>query len=105
MKPLQAGMKITKILGKPVQIFFGSDEKGFITLTSASIITYFSGFPDAATIMAVYSTIFAYSTMQEMKNTSNSSQDSGVDEEEIMSHMGEAMDTLQEVQEKDEVEK
>lgn len=104
MKPLQLGMKVTEILGKPVKMFFGSDERGFATLTGASIITYASGFPDAGIIIAVYSTLFGFSGMQKYSTNSNNENDSPFDEEKMMDIMGQAGEALDEIQDQDEEE-
>lgn len=97
------GMKVTKLLGKPLSLFFGSDEKGWFTLTVVAGILYFSGFPDAAIISAVYSTIFAYSTMQEIQSSQNSSSENQL--EDIEGMMDDALSMAEDFQEEKEGEK
>jgi hypothetical protein len=94
------GMKTAKVLGKPVSILFGSDEKGWFTLTAATGILYLSGFPDAAIISAVYSTIFAYSTMQEMQSAQSSSSENQL--EDIEGMMDDALSMAEDFQEEQE---
>lgn len=93
------GMKVGNILSKPFQILFGSDERGFATLTASSIILFLSGFPDASIIFAVYSSIFAHSGMQKYSDTSSSEEESPFDEGEMMEIMGQAGEALEEIQE------
>lgn len=96
------GMKVTKVLGKPLSMFFGSDEKGWFTLTAFAVVLYFSGFPDAAIISAVYSTIFAYSTMQEIQGAQSSS--SGDQLEDIEGMMDNALSMAEDFQEEQKTE-
>jgi len=98
MNIFKKGMQATKILAKPFNIFFGSDERSFMTFFGAMLITYFSGFPDAAIILSVYSTIFAFSGMQ-VYNTGNSTSSKDNKQLENMENMMEnAMSMAEEFQ-------
>lgn len=98
MNVLKIANKVVKLAGKPVSMFFGSDERGFMTLLGVTILLYFSGFPHAATVVAVYSAMFGYAGMQAY-NTSNSSSSSDNEElEEIENMMEDALGMAQEFQ-------
>jgi hypothetical protein len=104
MKPMQLGMKVMKVVGKPIRMFFGSDEKGFMTLFAAMVLTYFAGYPDAATIIAVYSAMFGYSGIASMQGSSSVGQgnDGGLDDIEDM--MGDALEMAEDFQEQNDNE-
>lgn len=97
-----------KVMGKVsalVNVFFGSDEKGWATLTFATVLTYLSGYPDAAIILAVYSSIFAYSGIQKYNETDTSSSDStSQDLEEMQGMMEDALGMAQDFKENTETE-
>lgn len=103
MNSMKIGMKITKIVSKPVKMFFGSDEKSFMTLFGVMVLLYFSGYPDAATITAVYDAVFAYAGMQKYNNTSDTATSSKSDDlEDMQDMMEDALGMAQEFQEKGE---
>lgn len=105
MNSFTIGMKLMEILSKPVNMFFGSDERGFATMLALTIASYASGFPDAATILSVYSSVFAYSGMQKYNSTSNNSS-SNQDLEEMQEMMDDALGMAQDFQQDtQEVEK
>lgn len=104
MNMFSTGMKIVEKVSKPFKIFFGSDEKSFITFTTGTIITYAVGFPDAATILAVYSSIFAYSGMQKY-NTNNNSTEVNQDLEDMQDMMDDALGMAKDFQEETQGEK
>jgi hypothetical protein len=87
----KAGMKTMKVLGKPFKIFFGSDEKGFITLLVLTLITYFSGYPDASTILAVYSAMYGHAGISKGMETVEQGQGKSEGLEDIENMMEEAM--------------
>lgn len=88
-----------EIVSKPFKLLFGSDEKGWFTLTLAAAILYLSNYPDAAIITAVYSTIFAYSGMQKYRDTSSSeSSESNEKMQEIEEQMEMASSMLEQFQ-------
>lgn len=95
----KAGMKVTKVLGRPFKIFFGSDEKGFATLLGATIITYFSGFPDASVIFAVYSAMFGHSGISKGMETVEQGQGKSEGLEDIENMMNDAMEMAEDFQE------
>lgn len=98
---MKAANKVVSILAKPVNALFGSDERGFVTLLLATVISYVQGFPDAATIFAVYSAMFGYSGMQAY-NTDSSSSEENQDLEEMQEMMDEALGMAEEFQEQAE---
>lgn len=92
MKSMQLGMKIMGKVSSLVNVFFGSDEKGWATLTALTGILYLSSYPDAAIITAVYSSVFAYSGMQKYNETDTSGNDStSQDLEEMQGMMEDAL--------------
>ena len=84
MKVLKTSQKIIGSIQKIVNPFFGSDERGFMTLLVAALVCYGSGFPDAATILAVYSAMFGYAGMQAYNSGESSSNDELENVEEMM---------------------
>lgn len=92
--------KIVGLIRKPVSMFFGSDEKAWVTLTSACAVLYFMGLPDAAIIAAVYSTVFAVSGMQ--KYDTGGGDNGGEEFDEIQDMMDDALGMAEEFQEKTE---
>lgn len=95
---------IVRYVSKPVGIFFGSDERGFMTLLLLCMVSYWQGFPDAATIFAVYSAMFGFSGMLNYKDLGGS--DSKDDEklEDIEGMMNDALSMAEQFQEEqDEV--
>jgi hypothetical protein len=100
MKMLKYQVKFMELISKPVNLLFGSDEKGWFTLTLVTGILYLSNFPDAAIITAVYSTIFAYSGMQKYRDTDSSNSSESNDKmQEIEEQMEMASSMLEQFQE------
>lgn len=95
----KAGMKTTKVLGRPFKIFFGSDEKGFVTLLGLTVITYFSGYPDASIILAVYSAMFGHSGISKGMETTGQGQGKSEGLEDIENMMEDAMDMAEDFKE------
>lgn len=104
MKPMQLGMKIVKIVSKPVKMFFGSDEKGFMTLLVLCLAAYFFGYPEAATIFAVYSAMFGYSGISSMQGSSSVGQGNQEGLDDIEDMMGDALEMAEEFQEQQDNE-
>lgn len=105
MNSMQLGMKIMEKFSGLVNIFFGSDEKAWFTMTLVTVFLYFNGFPDAAIIVAVYSSIFAYGGMQKYNETNTSSSDStSQDLEEMQGMMEDALGMAQDFKEDAEVD-
>jgi hypothetical protein len=106
VKSLQISMKIMDKISGLVNIFFGSDEKAWFTLTLATAFLYLNGFPDAAIIVAVYSSIFAYGGMQKYNDTDTSGSDStSQDLDEMQDMMEDALGMAEDFQEDAEAEK
>ena len=105
MKVLKTSQKIIGSIQKIVNPFFGSDERGFMTLLVAALVCYGSGFPDAATILAVYSSMFGYSGMQAYNENTGSSGSASDELEDMENMMEEALGMAQEFQEKEGEEK
>lgn len=99
---IKAANKVVSYLAKPVNALFGSDERGFVTLLLATIITYSQGFPDAATIFAVYSAMFGYAGMQAYNTSDSTEQDQGL--EDMQEMMDDALGMAEEFQEQAEQE-
>jgi hypothetical protein len=106
MKNIQIGMKIMNKFSGLVNIFFGSDEKAWFTLTLVTVFLYFNGLPNAAIITAVYSSIFAYGGMQKYNDTqsSSSSNSTNQDLEEMQGMMEDALGMAEEFKEDTEGE-
>lgn len=99
---MKAANKVVGIAAKPVNALFGSDERGFVTLLLATVITYSQGFPDAATIFAVYSAMFGYAGMQVYNTADSTEQDQGL--EDMQEMMDDALGMAEEFQEQAEQE-
>lgn len=106
MNSMQIGMKIMGKISSLVNVFFGSDEKGWATLTALTAILYLSSYPDAAIIMAVYSSVFAYSGMQKYNETDTSGSDStSQDLEQMQGMMEDALGMAEDFKQEAEGEK
>lgn len=90
--------KIVDWIKIPISALFGSDERGFFTLLVGCLICYFTGYPDAATIFAVYSAMFGFSGMLEYSDSSDSS-DSQEQLEDIEGMMDDALNMAEDFQE------
>lgn len=101
---MKAANKVVAIIGKPVSMFFGSDEKSFMTLLAACVLTYIQGFPDAATIFAVYSAMFGFSGMQAYNDTKTESSEPDQGLEDMQEMMNDALGMAEEFQEQAEQE-
>jgi hypothetical protein len=101
---LKLSNKVVKIISKPFKALFGSDERGFVTLLIATIVSYTQGFPDAATIFAVYSAMFGYAGMQVYNDSSSEGSDSKQDLEDMQDMMDDALGMAEEFQEQAEQE-
>jgi len=99
---LKLSNKVVKIISKPFKALFGTDERGFVTLLIATIVTYTQGFPDAATIFAVYSAMFGYAGMQVYNTDESTQQDQGL--EDMQEMMDDALGMAEEFQEQAEQE-
>ena len=99
---MKAANKAVSIIAKPFQMFFGSDERGFATLLFACLISYSQGFPDAATILAVYSAMFGYAGMQAYNTESSTETDDGL--EDMQEMMDDALGMAEQFQEQAEEE-
>jgi hypothetical protein len=97
--------KIVNWISKPIGALFGSDERGFFTLLVGCLACYFTGYPDAATIFAVYSAMFGFSGMLDYSDGSGSD-DSQEQLEDMEGMMEDALNMAEEFQEEvdDEVE-
>lgn len=105
MKNIQIGMKIMNKFSGLVNIFFGSDEKAWFTLTLVTVFLYFNGLPNAAIITAVYSSIFAYGGMQKYNETESSTSDStSQDLEEMQGMMEDALGMAEDLKQQGEGE-
>lgn len=99
MTPFSVGMKLVELLSKPFKILFGSDERGFVFLLVFSLAAYFSGYPDAATIIAVYSAMFGYSGISSMQGSSSVGQGNHQGLDDIEDMMGDALEMAEDFQE------
>lgn len=97
---MKVANKVVGYLAKPFELLFGSDERGFVSLLLATVISYVQGFPDAATIFAVYSAMFGYAGMQAYNTSDSTEQDQGL--EDMQEMMDDALGMAEEFQEQAE---
>jgi len=105
MDATRAGFKAYKILSKPFNILFGSDEKGFLTLFLVSMTLYGLGFPDAAVISAVYSAMFGFSGIAETGTSASTGQGKDEGLEDMQDMMDDALSMAQDFKEEKEATK
>jgi hypothetical protein len=89
--PALIGVKVMRVLAKPFNLLFGSDERGFITLLLSSLALYAVGFPDAATITSVYSAMFGFKGIGEMQGSTQQAQGKDEGLEDIENMMDDAL--------------
>jgi len=105
MDAARLGMKTFQILSKPLNILFGSDEKGFLTLFLVSMTLYGLGFPDAAVISAVYSAMFGFSGIAETGTSASTGQGKDEGLEDMQDMMDDALSMAQDFKEEKEATK
>jgi len=105
MDATRAGFKAYKIISKPFNILFGSDQKGFLTLFLISMTLYGLGFPDAAVISAVYSAMFGFSGIAEMGGSASTGQGKDEGLEDMQDMMDDALSMAQDFKEEKEATK
>jgi len=105
MDAARVGIKTFQILSKPFNIFFGSDQKGFLTLFLVSMTLYGLGFPDAAIISAVYSAMFGFSGIAKMGESSSTGQGNKEGLQDIEEMMGDALEMAEDFKEEKEATK